>query len=241
MKSLKVLSVALMAIIVILFSYGCAGGENHSINNGDVVSDAGDDVSTGDKADDPSGVICENGMCCEGSVCWLDPDIHNGDTEGEAEDGGSEYCYNNEDCPNGKVCSMKAGDICVDCTKDSNCEEGFYCHLETFTCMDESVFEPFRWLEADWKCTQGNVVGEISPLNLLNWDDEEQVVIAEDLTPCNTWYIYLEEGVFRGYGETSSGKGQCLDAIFDKDKLEVTFESVYDEVSYGTWTYQQVQ
>lgn len=249
MKRITTLTLAFLAMVLLAL----AGCESDSGNNNEdtSVADSGYDVVGSDKADDPkddtqNGVVCdETGWCCKDNACWQTQDTQ--DTAGgDASDVGPISCYGDEDCPEALVCSMKAGDICVECSDDWNCDEGDICdNLYSYTCLDGSVLDPFRWLEADWKCTEGYSFGQTSTLEIITWDVENEVVIAKGLPPFadySTWNFWYEGEILHGFAKTNAGDYESKDFSYDQETNKLSFTVVNTETAESwPWVYELIQ
>ena len=244
MKKFTKLSMVFLAMVILALA-GCSSDPNGPTPDGD--GGDYDAIDGNDKADDPNGVVCdETGWCCNNSSCWQIQDT-DGDADGDVDgDVGPITCSGDEDCQDGQVCSVKAGDICVECEDHWNCEDGDICdNIHTFTCLDGSVLDQFRWMEADWKCTEGEDVGEIFPLKLINWESDKLVVLAEGLPPFavhSSWSFWYEGEILHGFAKTDAGDYESQDFSYDEENKEFHFMEFYpDTGDTYSWTYKLIQ
>ena len=250
MKRITTLSLAVLAMVLLALA-GCES-DSGTTNNDTNVADSGYDVvdsgDVGDKDDTPNGVVCdETGWCCKGSACWQLQDTQDTDVidGGDDVNVGPISCSGDEDCPEALVCSMKAGDICVECTENWNCANGDTCNIDTFTCQAGSLLDPFRWMEGDWKCTEGGFVDQTFQLELISWDATDQVVIAEGLPPFAdyaTWNFWYEGEILHGFAKSNDGELESKDFSYDPENKELHFTEFYPETGdIYNWAYQMLQ
>ncbi|KKR07680.1 MAG: hypothetical protein UT32_C0008G0035 [Parcubacteria group bacterium GW2011_GWC2_39_14] len=65
------------------------------------------------------------------------------------------------------------------CNENSDCEDtpNAWCDKYIGSCRPEgmlSLLEPYRFLEGNWRCTEGGEVGYMFPLEILGWDTDTQ-------------------------------------------------------------------
>jgi hypothetical protein len=237
MKTLTTLSLALLAMVLLALA-GCESDSGTPDSGDDVVDGGYDVVDSGDKTDDQSGIICSDGKCCQGNICWVDGDIQDEDTQQGDVPVEDIVCEDNDDCPDPYVC-YGFNQRCVECEYDDDCPANFRC-LDDNTCEALDLLEPFKWLEADWKCTEGDKVGQTFPMKLISWDENDQVVMVEGLPPFaeySSWSFWYEGETLHGFAKSDDGEYESKDFVYDKENNQISFTSV-ETVTTDSWNWK---
>jgi len=224
----------------------CGGGNSNPGNDGvepDVANDTGSEVDVidndcsncaeadvaGDEQTEtdndtpdvqPDGMVCTDGVCCDSyQCCQNDRCWAIGEDTTETDDNPADGDSTTEQC-----------------WSDDYCEADFWCEPDAHKCLPDSVLEPYKFLEGNWKCLEGEGhVGEVAPLKLTGYDEATQAVKALGLMVCKK-LTFNYAGDTLTMTATKGGATPCYKALFDSNSNQISFDS--DSAGQYHWVFE---